>query len=82
MDWKRALIAGVVAGIINIIYSIAVCSNLIIPYLETITGSDYWVTSTGAHIAIMAVFSICICILWAFGFALLFKSIPALPYCR
>ena len=76
INWKKLIIAGVIGGIINIIYSVAVCTNLIIPYLEPITGSDYWITSTPEHIAIMAVFSICACIIWAFGFALFYKSIP------
>ena len=70
MNWKKLLIAGVIGGIVNIIYSVAVCSNLMLPYLEPITGSDLWIESTPEHIAIMAIFSICACIIWAFGFAL------------
>lgn len=76
INWKKLLIAGVIGGIINILYSIAVCTNLILPYLETITGPDYWIANTPEHIAIMAVFSIVVCIIWAFGYALFYKSIP------
>jgi hypothetical protein len=76
INYKKLLIAGVTGGIINILYSIAVCENLILPFLNPITGSDYWVPNTPAHIAIMAVFSICACIIWAFGFAVFYKAIP------
>jgi len=76
MNLKKVLIAGVAAGIVNTIYSILVCSGLIMPYLEEITGSDFWVENTVSHIAIMTVFSFSTCILWAFGYALLYKGIP------
>jgi len=76
INWKKLLIAGVIGGIINIIYSVAVCTNLILPFLETITGPEYWSANTPEHIAVMALFSIFACIIWAFGFALFFKSIP------
>ena len=76
INLKRVLIAGIVAGIVNTIYSILVCSGIIMPYLEEITGSDFWVENTVSHIAIMTVFSFSICILWAFGYALLYKGIP------
>jgi hypothetical protein len=76
IKWKKLLIAGVTGGIINILYSVAVCENLILPYLKPITGSDYWVPNTPEHLAIMAIFSIGACIIWAFGFALFYKSIP------
>jgi len=76
ISWKKLLIAGVIGGFINIIYSVVVCSNLMLPYLEPITGVDYWISSTPEHIAIMAIFSICACIIWSFGFALFYKSIP------
>lgn len=76
INWRKLLIAGVFGGIINIIYSVAVCTNLMLPFLETITGPEYWIANTPEHIAVMAIFSIFACIIWAFGFALFFKSIP------
>jgi len=76
MNLKKVLIAGIIAGVVNTVYSILVCSGFIMPYLEEITGSDFWVENTVSHIAIMTIFSFSICILWAFGYALLYKGIP------
>jgi len=73
---KKVIIAGIVGGIVNTIYSILVCSGIMMPYLEEITGKDFWIPNTVAHIAIMTVFSFLICILWAFGYAILYKGIP------
>lgn len=40
------------------------------------TPSDLWVPETGLHIFIMIIFGFAICILWAFGYALLYKGLP------
>lgn len=76
MNWRRVLIAGVVGGVANAVYSVLVCTNLIIPWVKKVTPPDFWVPETGLHTLIMIVFGFAICILWAFGYALLYKGIP------
>jgi hypothetical protein len=76
MNLKKVLIAGVVGAVINAIYSILVSSQLIIPYVKRVTPSDLWIPETGFHTFIMIIFGFAICILWAFGYALLYKGIP------
>jgi hypothetical protein len=76
MNFKKVLIAGVVGAIVNAVYSILVCTNLIIPWVKRVTPSDFWVPETGLHTFIMIIFGFAICILWAFGYALLYKGLP------
>ena len=76
MNFKKILIAGMVGAVINSIYSIIVCSRLIIPYTKRVTPFDFWIPETGLHTFIMIIFGFVICILWAFGYALLYKGIP------
>jgi len=76
MNLKKVLIAGVVGAVINAVYSILVCTQLIIPYAKRVTPSGFWVPETGFHTFIMIIFGFAICILWAFGYALLYKGIP------
>jgi uncharacterized membrane protein YagU involved in acid resistance len=78
MNLKKVLIAGVVGAVINAIYSILVSSQLIIPYVKRVTPSDLWIPETGFHTFIMIIFGFAICILWAFGYALLYKGIPGI----
>lgn len=76
MNAKKFVVAGVVGGVVNAIYSMLVCNLLIQPWLERITGVDFWVPIGGIHIPIMIIFGFAICFLWAFGYALLYKAIP------
>jgi len=53
-----------------------VCTHLIIPWVKKVTPPNFWVPETGPHLLIMIIFGFAICILWAFGYALLYKGLP------
>ena len=40
MNLKKVLIAGVVGAVANAVYSILVCSQLIIPYVKKVTPPE------------------------------------------
>ena len=76
MNWKRVLFAGIGGTIVNIIYSMVICNQIIIPWLKEVTAPKLWVEETGLFLPTMIVFCIVICFLWAFGYAVLYKGIP------
>jgi len=76
MNWKRALLAGLGGTIANIIYSMLVCSQFIIPWLKEVTAPDLWIEETPLYLPTMILFGFALCFLWAFGYALLYKGIP------
>ena len=78
MMFKKVLIAGVVGAVVNAVYSILICGQLIIPHVKRVTPSDFWIPQTGIHTLIMIMFGFVVCILWAFGYALLYKGIPGI----
>lgn len=76
MNWKRVLLAGIGGSIVNIIYSMLICTQFLIPWLKEATGPELWVEETGLFLPTMIVFGFAICFLWAFGYALLYEGIP------
>jgi hypothetical protein len=76
MDWKRVFFAGIGGTIVNIIYSMTICTQIIVPWLKEVTGPELWVEETGLFLPTMIAFGTIICFLWAFGYALLYKGIP------
>lgn len=60
----------------NIIYSMTVCTQLLIPWLKEVTDPGLWVEETALYLPTMMVFGLAVCFLWAFGYALLYKGIP------
>lgn len=76
MNWKRILFAGIAGTIVNTIYSMVICTGIIIPWLKEVTASQLWVEETELFLPTMIVFGIVICFLWAFGYAVLYKGIP------
>ncbi len=60
----------------NIIYSMTVCTQLLIPWLKEVTDPGLWVKETALYLPTMMVFGLAVCFLWAFGYALLYKGIP------
>lgn len=76
MNKKRTLLAGIGGAIVNAIYSIIVCTNIVIPWLKEVTSPELWVEETALFLPTMIVFGFVICFLWAFGYALLYKGIP------
>ena len=76
MNLRKVLIAGGVGGVVNAVYSFLVCNHLVIPLAKRVTPPDFWVPETGLHTLIMIVYSFAICILWAFGYALLYRGLP------
>ena len=76
MNLKKAIIAGICGGIVNVIYSMTICTRLITPWLKGVTGEALWKPETGLYLPTMIVFGFAICILWALGYALLYKGIP------
>lgn len=76
MDWKRVLLAGIGGTIVNIVYSMLVCTQFIIPWLKEVTPPELWIEETALYLPIMMVFGFAVCFLWAFGYALLYKGLP------
>lgn len=76
MKLPKVLLAGVAGGVVNAVYSILVCTHLIIPWVKKLTPSNLWVPETGFFMPMMVIYGFSVCILWAFGYALLYKGIP------
>lgn len=76
MNWKRALLAGIGGAIVNVIYSMLICTQLIIPWLKEVTAPELWIEETALYLPTMIMFGFAVCILWAFGYALLYNGIP------
>lgn len=76
MNWKKALLAGIGGAIVNIIYSMLFCTNLLVPWLKEVTAPELWVEETTLFLPTMIVFGFAVCFIWAFGYALLYKGIP------
>ena len=76
MNARRLVLAGIAGGVANAVYSMLVCTRLIIPFVKQVTPDGFWVPSSGQHIATMVLFGFAACLLWAFGYALLYRGIP------
>lgn len=76
MNYKKALLAGIGGAIVNVVYSMIICTEILVAWLKEVTASELWVEETGLFLPSMIVFGFAICFLWAFGYALLYKGIP------
>jgi hypothetical protein len=76
MNWKRALLAGIGGAVVNAIYSMLFCTQLLVHWLKEVTAPELWVEETALFLPTMIVFGFAVCFLWAFDYALLYKGIP------
>lgn len=77
MNGGLILSAGMAGGAANAVYSILVCSKRIIPQVGRITPTSFWALETWRHVLTTIVYGLEVCLLWAFGSALLFKGLTA-----